>query len=60
MRVGSGLEISATKVGKARLVFYNNKFIVLDNFYFIPGFTRNLISLSKLHEQCFNISLNNN
>ena len=60
MRVGSGQEISTAVVGKARLVFYNNKFIVLDNVYFIPGFSRNLISLSKLHEQGFNISFNNN
>ena len=33
---------------------------MLDNVYFIPRFTRNLISLYKLHEQGFNVSFNNN
>ena len=37
-----------------------NKFLVLINVFFIPGFMRNLISLSMLHEQLFSISFINN
>ena len=48
MRVGSGDVVSARAVGVIRLRFCNNNFILLDNVFFIPGFTRNLISVSKL------------
>lgn len=34
--------------------------MVLNDVYFIPGFCRNLISISKLHEQLFGISFYNN
>ena len=54
MRLGSGEVVSATAVGVARLDFGNN-FLVLNNVYFIPGFRRNLISISLLHEQLFSI-----
>ena len=60
MRVGSGQIVSAAAVGTARLEFENNKFLVLENVYYIPGFSRNLISVSMLHEQGFKISFNNN
>ena len=59
MRLGSGEVVSATAVGKARLEF-GNRFLILNNVYFIPGFRRNLISISVLHEQLFNISFYNN
>ena len=59
MRVGSGEVISAKAVGVARLNF-RNKFLVLNNVFFIPGFRRNLISVSMLHEQLFSISFINN
>ena len=59
MRLGSGEVVSATVVGVARLEFGNN-FLVLNNVYFIPGFRRNLISMSLLHEQLFSISFYNN
>ena len=48
-----------TAVGVARLEF-GNSFLILNNVYFIPGFRRNLISISILHEQMFNISFYNN
>ena len=60
MRVGSGQIVSAAVVGTTRLEFENNKFLVLENVYYIPGFSRNLISVSMLHEQNFKISFNNN
>ncbi|XP_073129712.1 uncharacterized protein [Henckelia pumila] len=56
MRVGSGERLSATTVGTVRLSFKNNKFLLLNNVYFIPGFQRNLISVSKLHEQFIFVS----
>ena len=59
MRLGSGEVVSATAVGEARLEF-GNSFLILNNVYFIPGFRRNLISISVLHEQMFNISFYNN
>ena len=59
MRLDSGEVVSATAVGVARLEFGNN-FLVLNNVYFIPGFRRNLISISLLHEQLFSISFYNN
>ena len=59
MRVGSGEVVSAKAVGVARL-YFRNKFLVLNNVFFIPGFRRNLISISMLHEQLFSISFINN
>ena len=48
MRLGSGEVVSATAVGVAHLNF-DNKYLLLNNVYFIPGFRRNLISISMLH-----------
>ena len=59
MRVGNGEVVSAKAVRVARLNF-RNKFLVLNNVFFIPGFRRNLISVSMLHEQLFSISFINN
>ena len=59
MRVDNGVVISAKAVGVARLNF-RNKFLVLNNVFFILGFRGNLISISMLHEQLFSISFINN
>ena len=59
MRVGSGEVISTKAVGVVRLNL-RNKFLVLNNVFFIPGFRRNLIYVSRLHEQLFSISFINN
>ena len=59
MRVGSGEVVSEKSMGVARLN-YRNKFLVLNNVFFIPGFRRNLIYVSMLHEQLFSISFINN
>ena len=59
IRVGSGEVISAKAMGVTRLNF-RNKFLVLNNVFFIPGFRRNLISISMLNEQLFSISFINN
>ena len=59
MRVGSGEVVLAKAVGVARLNF-RNKFLVLNNVFFISGFRRNLIYVSMLHEQLFSISFINN
>ena len=59
MRVGNGEAVSAKVVGVAHLNF-RKKFLILNNVFFIPGFRRNLISVSMLHEQLFSISFINN
>ena len=59
MRVGSGEVVLAKAVGVARLNF-RNKFLILNNVFFIPGFRRNLIFVSMLHEQLFSIYFVNN
>ena len=59
MRVGNGEVVSKKAVGVARLNF-RNKFLVLNNVFFILGVRRNLISVSMLHEQLFNIYFINN
>ena len=41
LRVGNGESVSAEVVGKARLVF-GNKYLLLDNAYFIPNISRNI------------------
>ena len=56
---GSREAVSAKAVGVARFNF-RNKFLVLNNLFFILGFKRNLISVSMLHEQLFSISFINN
>ena len=59
MRVTRVEVVSTKAVGVTRLNF-RNKFLVLNNVFFIPGFRRNLISVSTLHEQLFSISFINN
>ena len=48
-KVGSGEVVSTKAVGVACLNF-RNKFLVLNNVFFIPGFRRNLIYVFMLHE----------
>ena len=59
MVIGTGARISARAVGEARLQFTTNKFLILRDVYFIPGFKRNLIYVSRLNEQLFNVSFDN-
>ena len=55
----NGEFISAKVVGEVRLVF-NNKFMILNNVYYVSNILRNIISISQLCEQLFTISFNNN
>ena len=59
MVVGNGADMSAVAVGAVHFEL-GNKFLVLNNVYCIPGFRRNLISVSKLYEQLFTVSFDNN
>ena len=45
MRMGNDAVVSAKVVGEVRIQFNNNKFLILNNVYFILGFRRNLISV---------------
>ena len=47
-------------MGGAHLKFSFNKFLLLKDILYIHRFSRNLISVSKLHEQLFDISFANN
>ena len=58
MRMGNDSVVSAKVVGEVRLQFRNNKFVILNNVYFIPGFRRNLISVSVLFEQSYQVKFN--
>ena len=58
-RVENGESVSAKAVGEVCLVF-NNKFLILNNVYYVPNISRNIISISQLCEQLFTISFNNN
>ena len=60
MRVGTGDAVSARAVGVSSLNFLNNCHLLLNNVLFIPGFHRNLISVSKFLDDGFSISFNNN
>ena len=59
MKVGNGARVSAKAVGELRLHFRENKFLVLNNVYFILDIRRNLISVAKLFEQLFKVYFDN-
>ena len=58
MRMGNNSVVSGKVVGEVRLQFRNNKFLVLNKFYYIPGFRRNFISVSVLFEQSYQVKFN--
>ena len=58
MRVGTGDAVSAKAVGDSKLNF-NNSYLCLNGVLYIPGFRRNLISVTKLMEHGFSVSFNN-
>ena len=45
-------------MGEVRFQF-NSCFLSLNNVYYIPGFSRNLISVSRLLERLYSVSFNN-
>ena len=59
LRVGNRESVSTEAVGEVRLIF-RNKYLLLDNVYFIPNITINLISVYELYKQSFSICFNNN
>ena len=59
LRVGNREYVSAEAMGEVRFQF-GNKFLLLDNVYFIPNISRNLISVSELYKQSFSINFNYN
>ena len=59
MRVRNGEFVSAEVVGEAHLVF-GNKYLLLDNVYFILNISKNSISVSKFYKQSFATYFNNN
>ena len=59
LRVGNRESALAEAVREARLVF-GNKYLLLNNVYFILNFRRNLISISELYKKSFVICFNDN
>ena len=57
--MGNSESVSTEVVGEVCLQF-GNKFLLLDNVYFIPNISRNLISISELYKQSFPINFNYN
>ena len=57
--MGNGESVSTEVVGEVRLQF-GNKFLLLDNVYFILNISRNLILVSELYKQSFSIIFNYN
>ena len=57
LRVGNGESVSAEAVGEVRQQF-RNKFLLLENIYFIPNISNNLILVSELYKQSFSINFN--
>ena len=47
----NGERISVMAIGNYATTFENNKYLLLNNVYFILDFKRNLLSISRLHEQ---------
>src|SRR5215813_5014129 len=60
MKVRTRDVVSARAVGVSRLEFLNKSYLNLNNVLYIPGFYRNLISVSKLLDDGNSISFNNN
>ena len=58
MRVRTGDAVSAKVVGDSKLNF-NNSYLCLNGVLYIPGFRRNLMSVTKLMEHGFSVSFNN-
>ena len=58
MRMGNDSIVLAKVMGEVRLQFRNNKFLDLNNVYFILGFRRNLISVSVLFEKSYQVKFN--
>ena len=48
LTLGSEARVSAVAVGVVRLVFPNNKILVLNNALYVPSIRRNLISVPSL------------
>ena len=59
LRVGNIESVSPEAVGEVRLKF-GNKYLLLDNVYFILNISRNLISVSQLYEQSFSVNFHYN
>ena len=59
LRVRNRESVLVEAVGEARLVF-EHKFLLLDNVYFIPNISKNLISVYELYKQSFSICFNYN
>ena len=56
---GNGATVSATSAGCVTLSFQNNKYLFLNDVYFVPNFGKNLLSVARLVEQGYSLTFNN-
>ena len=59
LRWGTGATVSAKAVGSIKLFFISNKFIVLNDVYYVPNFGKNIVSVACLVNNGFSFSFNN-
>ena len=58
LHVGNGARVAVKAVGNYSLLLPNGLYLTLENVCFVPSLTRNIISVSRLHEQCCTCSFN--
>ncbi|KAI3744877.1 hypothetical protein L1987_57973 [Smallanthus sonchifolius] len=59
LHVGNGQKVVVKAVGEYTLLLPSGLELVLNNVYFIPNLTRNIVSVSALREQGFNYAFDN-
>ena len=59
LRVGNGARVAALTVGDFSLFLPSGLVLELNNCYFVPTITKNLVSVSSLHSEGFEIDIKN-
>ena len=57
--LGNGATVSAMTIGCISLSFKNNKYLLLNDVYFVPDFGKNLLSVARIVEQGYSLNYNN-
>ncbi|KAD5962114.1 hypothetical protein E3N88_13587 [Mikania micrantha] len=60
LHVGNGAHVAVKAIGEYEILLPSGFYLKLDNVCFIPNVTRNIVSVSRLHEQGFDYVFNGN
>ena len=60
LRVGNGTNVAAISVGTYELVLPSGLVLILNNCYYVPAMSRNIISVSCLDKSGFSFIIKNN